>query len=129
MKRIWITGAEGHVGSALIDLLQEQPSGYEDYIIPTDRKEVDITNMDEVMGFVRLNRPDVIINCAGFTDVNECEANLDEAFRVNAIGVRNVAIAADEVHAKVIIISTDDVFAKKADRPYNEFDRPQPQTA
>ena len=129
MKRIWITGAGGHVGSALIDLLQEQPSGYEDYIIPTDRKEVDITNMDEVMGFVRLNRPDVIINCAGFTDVNECEANLDEAFRVNAIGVRNVAIAADEVHAKVIIISTDDVFAKKADRPYNEFDRPQPQTA
>ncbi len=129
MKRIWITGAEGHVGSALIDILQDGPSGVEDYIIPTDRKEVDVTNLEEVMNFVRLNRPDVIINCASLTDVATCEANQDEAFRVNAIGVKNIAAVAEEVHAKVIHISTDDVFSKDANRPYNEFDDVHPQNA
>lgn len=51
---------------------------------------------------MHVNRPDVIINCAGMTDVTECENNIDEAYRVNAIGIRNVALAANEINAKVI---------------------------
>ena len=104
MKKIWITGAEGHIGTALLDLL------------------------DEVTQFVHVNRPDVVINCAGLTDVQECENNVDEAYRVNAIGVRNVALAANEVNAKVIQISTDDVFDKESRIPYNEFDNVHPRT-
>lgn len=124
MKKIWITGAEGHVGTALLDLLE----GVEYQLLPTDIEEVDITKIDEVTQFVHVNRPDVVINCAGLTDVQECENNVDEAYRVNAIGVRNVALAANEVNAKVIQISTDDVFDKESRVPYNEFDNVHPRT-
>ena len=124
MKKIWITGAEGHIGTALLDLLE----GVEYQLLPTDIKEVDITKIDEVTQFVHVNRPDVVINCAGMTDVQECENNVDEAYRVNAIVVRNVALAANEVNAKVIQISTDDVFDKESRIPYNEFDNVHPRT-
>lgn len=124
MKKIWITGAEGHIGTALIDLLE----GVEYQLLPTDINEVDITKIDEVTQFVHVNRPDVVINCAGLTDVQECENNVDEAYRVNAIGVRNVALAANEVNAKVVQISTDDVFDKESRIPYNEFDNVHPRT-
>lgn len=124
MKKIWITGAEGHIGTALLDLLE----GVEYQLLPTDINEVDITKIDEVTQFVHVNRPDVVINCAGLTDVQECENNVDEAYRVNAIGVRNVALAANEVNAKVIQISTDDVFDKESRVPYNEFDNVHPRT-
>ena len=124
MKKIWITGAEGHIGTALLDLLE----GVEYQLLPTDIEEVDIAKIDEVTQFVHVNRPDVVINCAGMTDVQECENNVDEAYRVNAIGVRNVALAANEVNAKVIQISTDDVFDKESRIPYNEFDNVHPRT-
>lgn len=124
MKKIWITGAEGHIGTALLDLLE----GVEYQLLPMDIEEVDITKIDEVTQFVHVNRPDVVINCAGLTDVQECENNVDEAYRVNAIGVRNVALAANEVNAKVIQISTDDVFDKESRIPYNEFDNVHPRT-
>lgn len=124
MKKIWITGAEGHIGTALLDLLE----GVEYQLLLTDIEEVDITKIDEVTQFVHVNRPDVVINCAGLTDVQECENNVDEAYRVNAIGVRNVALAANEVNAKVIQISTDDVFDKESRVPYNEFDNVHPRT-
>lgn len=124
MKKIWITGAEGHIGTALLDLLE----GVEYQLLPTDIEEVDITKIDVVTQFVHVNRPDVVINCAGMTDVQECENNVDEAYRVNAIGVRNVALAANEVNAKVIQISTDDVFDKESRVPYNEFDNVHPRT-
>ena len=124
MKKIWITGAEGHIGTALLDLLE----GVEYQLLPTDIEEVDITKIDEVTQFVHVNRPDVVINCAGLTDVQECENNVDEAYSVNAIGVRNVALAANEVNAKVIQISTDDVFDKESRVPYNEFDNVHPRT-
>ena len=124
MKKIRITGAEGHIGTALLDLLE----GVEYQLLPTDIEEVDITKIDEVTQFVHVNRPDVVINCAGMTDVQECENNVDEAYRVNAIGVRNVALAANEVNAKVIQISTDDVFDKESRVPYNEFDNVHPRT-
>lgn len=124
MKKIWITGAEGHVGTALLELLE----GVRYQLLPTDRSEVDITNIKEVSQYVHVNRPDVIINCAGMTDVTECENNIDEAYRVNAIGIRNVALAANEINAKVIHISTDDVFDKESHKPYNEFDEVHPKS-
>jgi len=94
MKKIWITGAEGHIGTALLELLE----GVEYQLLPTDIHEVDITKIDEVTQFVYVNRPDVIINCAGMTDVAECEKNIDEAYRVNAIGVRNVVLVIVDRH-------------------------------
>ena len=124
MKRVWITGAEGHIGSALIELLDCM----EYSLFTTDINEVDITNLEEVEHYMHMNRPDVVINCASLTDVAYCEEHRDEAYKVNAIGVRNIALAANEVHAKVIQMSTDDVFDFESDVPYNEFDMVHPKT-
>lgn len=124
MKKIWITGAEGHIGSALIDLLDCM----EYQLLTTDINEVDITDLDEVQQYMHVNRPDVVINCASLTDVEYCETHKDEAYKVNAIGVRNIALAANEIRAKVIQMSTDDVFDLEADVPYNEFDNVHPKT-
>ena len=124
MRKVWITGAEGHIGTALNNLLDSK----EYHILATDIKEVDITDLAQVMQYVKMNRPDVVINCASLTDVEYCESHVDEAYHVNAIGVRNVALAAQEVQAKVIQMSTDDVFDLEAEQPYNEFDPIHPKT-
>ena len=124
MKKIWITGASGHIGTALMKFLD--CTKYR--IHATDISEVDITKLEEVQNYMNICRPDVVINCAGMTDVKECEKNVDEAYRVNAIGVRNIAVAAQAMDAKLIQVSTDDVFDLKSDHPYNEFDRAYPKT-
>lgn len=118
MKKVWITGAEGHIGSALVELLDCKQYR----LLTTDINEVDITDLKQVQQYMRVNRPDVIINCASLTDVTYCAEHRDEAYKVNAIGVRNVALSANEVNAKVIQMSTDDVFDLESEVPYNEFD-------
>ena len=123
MQRVWITGSEGHVGRALTEILDCM----EYRLMTTDIKEVDITDLQQVKNYVRVNRPDVIINCAGLSDAEFCETHVDEAYKVNALGVRNIALAAQEVCAKVIHISTDDVFGQWSEKPYNEFDETHPE--
>lgn len=113
---------KGHVGSALMELLNLK--SYE--LLPTDKDQVDVTNRDEVRLFLQRNRPDVIINCAGITDPQVCEDNPDEAYRVNALGARNIAAEAEPVNCKVIQFSTDDVFDLNKSFPYTEFDVAMP---
>lgn len=122
MRKIWIVGAHGHVGSALMKLLDCR----EVEILATDKDEVDITRLDEVHSYLQINRPDVVINCAGLTDVIECELDADMAYLVNALGVRNLAQEAQEIGAILVQISTDDVFSQDGDIPYNEFDEAKP---
>lgn len=124
MKRIWIVGSLGHMGQALIKLLDMLE--YELY--ETDKEEVDITNEAEVSLFMYRNRPDVVINCAGFSGYDALgKPDVDMAYKVNAVGARNLAQAAESIQAKLIQISTDDVFSDPSDTPYNEFDQVNPQ--
>ena len=125
MIKIWISGANGHVGSALVKMLD-----FEKYkFIATDKNEVDITNIESVHSFCKINRPDIIINCSGLTDLQECEENPDLAYAVNAVGVRNIAQEAQEIGAKLIQISTDDVFStSETNTPFNEFDPISPRS-
>jgi dTDP-4-dehydrorhamnose reductase len=119
METIWISGANGHVGSALVKMLDFEKYKY----VATDKNEVDITNMEAVHSFCKINRPDIIINCSGLTDLQECEENPDLAYAVNAVGVRNIAQEAQEIGAKLIQISTDDVFGTTENNVLlNEFD-------
>lgn len=122
--QVWISGANGRVGSELVKLLN--PTEYD--ILTTDIDEVDITNSKDVNVYVDMQRPDVIINCSGLTDVEYCEENPEEAFKVNAIGAKNLAIAATRIDAKLIQISTDDVFNGKSDKAYKEYDEVNPET-
>ncbi len=125
MEKIWISGANGHVGSALVKMLD-----FEKYkFIATDINEVDITDIQAVHSFCKINRPDIIINCSGLTDLQECENNPDMAYAVNAVGVRNIAQEAQEIGAKLIQISTDDVFGTTENKVLlNEFDNIAPRS-
>lgn len=123
-KKVWITGADGRVGQEILRLLDKM--SFE--VFATDIDDVDITNMKDVETFIIINRPHYIINCAGFTDVNKCEEDIDKAFKVNALGARNLSIMARKIDARLIYLSTDDVFSGDAKKPYNEFDTPMPKT-
>jgi dTDP-4-dehydrorhamnose reductase len=124
MLKIWITGATGQIGSAINKVLN--PLGYE--VFDTDHEVLDITDLEEVLNFCKTNRPQVIINCAGIASEKECSDNPELAYKVNALGARNVAIAALKLNAKIVQISTDDVFDGKNSLPITEFDKPNPIT-
>ena len=96
--------------------------------LPTDLEEVDITDRESVSNYVRVSRPDVLINCVGFGDITSCEAQPDKAYQVNTVGARNLAVQAQAIGAKLIHLSTDDVFSHHARQPYNEFEIPTPST-
>lgn len=125
-KKIIITGSNGQLGRAV----NRQYAGSTEYeLINTDVDELDITNIDKVMELVRSIRPYAIINCAAYTAVEACEMQEDLAFRINAIGPRNLSIAADETGAKLMHVSTDYVFDGNGTRPYRETDPVGPQGA
>ena len=130
MKKILVTGCNGQLGRAI----QREYGDSVEFIL-TDvfelpgAEKLDITNIDEVVAFVREKRPEVIINCAAATNVDGCEKDIDFAYRVNAIGPRNLSIAGTEVGAKLIHVSTDYVFPGNDPRPLTEFDRPDPISA
>ena len=118
------SGAKGQLGSAVREML-EQGGAHE--LLTTDR-DVDITDLERVCAYTDGNAPDVIINCAGLTDLAVCERHVEDAYRVNALGARNLAIAAKRTDAKLIHISTDDVFDGTAKKPLTEFDHVNPRT-
>lgn len=124
MKKIIVTGCNGQLGRA-INL--EWRDNHDIELVNTDVAELDITNIDKVMEFVRGVKPYAIINCAAHTGVDACEDELDKAYRINAIGPKNLSIAASQTGAKMVHISTDYVFDGNTDKPYLEFDRPNPQ--
>lgn len=124
MKKIIVTGCNGQLGRAVN---KEFEGNTEIEFVNTDVAELDITNIDKVMELAREVKPYAIINCAAHTGVDACETDVDNAYRINAIGPRNLSIAASELGAKMIHISTDYVFDGKSSKPYIELDRPNPQ--
>lgn len=129
-KRILITGCNGQLGRALrAEYAGEAEFICTDVVDEAGVTALDITDVDAVLSLVRKERPQVIINCAAHTNVDACEQQWDAAYRINAIGPRNLAIAATEVDAKLIHVSTDYVFAGDGERPYTEFDEPDPVSA
>ncbi len=126
MKKIIVTGCNGQLGRAV----NKQYAGNTEYeLVNTDVAELDITSVDKVMELVGEVKPYAIINCAAYTAVEACEKEEDLAFRINAIGARNLGIAAEAVGAKLVHISTDYVFAGNGTRPYRETDPTGPQGA
>lgn len=135
--KILITGSNGQLGNTLQELLKTQKNSLgilpEEYkgcdIIAVDVDQLDITNRDEVLKFVNINKPNLIINCAAMTNVDGCETNREMAEAVNANGPENLALAAKETNAKIVHVSTDYVFRGDADKPYVETDECDPVTA
>lgn len=118
--KIFLTGANGQLGRELQKRLQGTD------FLPTDMQELDITDASAVSAMIRSYQPDVVIHGAAWTQVDVAEEKVDLAYRVNAIGTQNIAMASREVNAAMVYISTDYVFDGTLGRAYTEFDAPNP---
>ena len=121
--KILITGAYGMLGSDLREVLKNHE------LIVTGSKDLDITNEEDVIDFIDENFPDIVINAAAYTAVDDCETNYDEAYAVNAIGPKNLAIACKKQDVPLVHISTDYVFDGSKRTPLLENDALGPQSA
>lgn len=116
--KILITGCRGQLGTELQHQLSAEGCAIgplperlrKATVIPVDVDELDITDREATINYIRRHQPDTVINCAAFTNVDGCETARDAAFKVNAIGPRNLALACEKVNARLIHISTDYVF-------------------
>lgn len=117
--KVVITGAKGQLGLELSKQLEIE-NKYE--IIATDRDELNIIDINSVNEFLLNNKPDVVINCAAHTAVDLCETDEENAYKINAIGPRNLAIVCEKIGAKLVQVSTDYVFDGNGTRPYREDD-------
>jgi dTDP-4-dehydrorhamnose reductase len=130
LMKIIITGAKGQLGSQMVNILKNGHSelgpineAYKNAeVIGIDVNELDIKDLQAVRNFMKNERPQIVINPAAYTNVDACESNEDLAFKVNAIGARNIAISCEEVGAKLVHVSTDYVFEGNATKAYKEYD-------
>ncbi|ULJ69938.1 dTDP-4-dehydrorhamnose reductase [Wielerella bovis] len=123
MIKYLITGANGQVGSQLVAQLQSKAE-----ILATDRDTLDITDKQAVLQAAQTFRPHFIINAAAHTAVDKAESERDLAHAINCTGAENLALAAQNVGATILHISTDYVFDGKGETPYRETDPVAPQS-
>jgi dTDP-4-dehydrorhamnose reductase len=137
--KIVITGCNGQLGTEIQKQLRlghseigEIPAVYHGAEIKAiDLPQLDLSKLNDVKAYFKKERPDLIINCAAFTNVDGCEVHHDTAFAANALGPRNLAMAADEIGAKLVHVSTDYVFDGKDNGQVarDEADIPNPISA
>jgi dTDP-4-dehydrorhamnose reductase len=126
--KILITGSSGMLGTDLVNLLKSREASFEHNpeVIEAPHEVLDITLEDRVSDFISTHTPDIVVNCAAFTNVDKCETEREDAFSVNALGPKYLAAAANKCGARVIQISTDFVFDGNGNRPYTEEDQTNP---
>jgi dTDP-4-dehydrorhamnose reductase len=122
--RLLVTGAVGMLGRDVVEVARG--AGHD--VAGLSRAELDVVDAAAVERAVADVRPEAVINCAAFTDVDAAEDRYDEALAVNGAGAGNVAAAAGEVGATVIHVSTDYVFDGTKSAPYMESDEPDPRS-
>jgi dTDP-4-dehydrorhamnose reductase len=121
MNKVLILGAQGMLGH---DLVQIFAKGYR--VIGLDKENVDITRQGATRKAIKEISPAVVINAAGYTDVDGCEKKMHKAFVINAEGAKNVAKGCRDSRAKLVYISTDYIFDGEKKSPYREDDPPDP---
>ncbi|KAA8675284.1 dTDP-4-dehydrorhamnose reductase [Clostridium sp. HV4-5-A1G] len=132
--KMLITGADGQLAKQFKHILKSGKSELgpidEIYLIAhikfVNKSELDISKLNDVMNIVGDFKPDIIVNCAAYTNVDKCETDFENAFKVNSLGPRNLAIVSRALSAKLVHISTDYVFNGKGDVPFKEYDLPDP---
>ncbi len=118
--RILVMGAAGKLGGDLMEALQGQD------VFGADYAQVDIADFVAVRGYVQQQQPDLIVNAAAWTHVDGCAEEPEKAIRINGYGAQNLAVAAHEIGAAILQVSSNEVFDGTASRPYYEYDRPNP---
>ena len=123
--RVFVTGAAGRLGSALVERLRAQSHD----VIGVDNGEADVADFDAIRALIQVARPNVVIHAAAWTDVDGCARDPERAIAVNGFGAQNVAVAAAACGAAMVYVSTNEVFDGRLDRPYYEYDHPNPPNA
>jgi dTDP-4-dehydrorhamnose reductase len=118
--KIAITGSDGQLGRALQATLRANHT-----LIPLPRREFDVTDRANMARLAAL-APDLVIHCAAMTNVDGAARDPAEAFRINAFGTQNIALACQRVGAALVYLSTNEVFDGTKPAPYLELDRPNP---
>lgn len=120
--RILVTGANGQLGREIAR------QGIDHELILTDIDTPDITNGAEVQDLFRSERPDAVVHCAAYTNVDSAESNVDNAFRIEVVGAQNIVVECLELGARMVYVSTDYVFDGITTQAYREFEPVNPQT-
>jgi dTDP-4-dehydrorhamnose reductase len=120
MTRLLVTGAGGQIGREVVDAF----AGHE--VIAADHATLDVADRDAVLQAITASTPDAVVHAGAWTAVDACEGDPDRAFRVNALGTRNVAEGARRVGAWLCYLSTDYIFDGTKREPYVEWDTPSP---
>ena len=121
--KILVTGGKGQLGTDCVRVLRELHE-----VLAIDLDELDITRLSDLEALVQKFMPNIIINCAAYTQVDNCEIEKDLAWNVNVTGTENLVKCSEKQGCRLIHISTDYVFdgSKKIPEPYVEKDKPNP---
>lgn len=122
--RVLVTGAGGMVGRAVSEYCRSSGN----IVFSYDHHGLDISDPDRVVQILQQDKPDAVINCAAWTDVDGCELDKERAFATNAAGPENLARGSREVGAGLVTISTDYVFNGEKDGFYTQRDQPGPES-
>ncbi len=121
--KILITGSNGQLGKDFQKYLKQNKIDY----IPTDSSDLDITSLNQLRQFAKENKDIThIINCAAYNAVDKAEEEWEKAYRINGLGVRNLALISNEINAELIHYSTDYVFSGDKGSKYTIYDTPNP---
>jgi dTDP-4-dehydrorhamnose reductase len=120
--KVFISGASGALGSAMQHFLRKEGINF----LATDINQLDITDFKKTNAALLNYRPDVILNFAAISDVDACEQNSEQAFRVHALGSMGLATIAHKIGAKILYTSTNFVFDGESEQPYAEYSKPHP---
>jgi dTDP-4-dehydrorhamnose reductase len=120
-KKILILGADGMLGSDIVKILSQNYN-----VFPLTIQNVDIADKETLERLMKQLYPDIVINCAAYTNVDGAETNPEKAFSVNAEGVKHIAECCNSINARMIHYSTDYIFDGNKKDPYNENDTPCP---
>ncbi|MDD2959513.1 MAG: sugar nucleotide-binding protein [Lachnospiraceae bacterium] len=122
-KVIWIAGAKGSLGSQLNRMMDQER--FE--VLATDL-EVDVTDLEAVSSFAEKHHPDVVVNSTRYNGETGSQQEIMEMYHANTLGARNLAVVSRKADAKIIQMSTDDVFSGDIAMELTEFDQTVPAT-
>ncbi|MDP4092279.1 MAG: dTDP-4-dehydrorhamnose reductase [Bacillota bacterium] len=119
--RVLITGCNGMLGKDIEEIFNSKHN-----ISGINSNILDITDRGRTINYIKNSNPDIVIHTAAYTDVDRCEMDIENAFKVNALGTRNIAIACNEINVPVVYISSDYVYDGYKSTPYYEYDLTNP---
>jgi len=125
VPKVLLSGSGGQLGLELSELLPRR--GHE--VVAFSREELDVADFEAVRLALQEHSPDIVLNAAAYTNVDGCETEADLAYRVNALGPRNLAQLCYARGCDLLHVSTNYVFDGASERPYEPFDTPNPISA